>query len=144
MEIPPLNSWNSSLGRNSSPVGNHCPNQCCRFVMNKKPRIYLDKSPENDKKKTTHKTFKKTQNPTWNVHYWYLHTKMKVIMYFLYRIFNKSSSSLFWNILTVNLQKGKASSKWNVWSNIKKASILPLNGNLRNTSYMKKIPNYEL
>ena len=23
MEIPPLNSWNSSLGRNSSPVGNH-------------------------------------------------------------------------------------------------------------------------
>ena len=25
MEIPPLNSWNSSLGRNSSPVGNHWP-----------------------------------------------------------------------------------------------------------------------
>jgi len=24
VEIPPLNSWNSSLGRNSSPVGNHC------------------------------------------------------------------------------------------------------------------------
>jgi len=26
VEIPPLNSWNSSLGRNSSPVGKHCSN----------------------------------------------------------------------------------------------------------------------
>jgi len=24
VEIPPLNPWNSSMGRNSSPVGNHC------------------------------------------------------------------------------------------------------------------------
>jgi len=67
--------------------------------MNKNPRIYLDKTPENNKKTPTYKTFKKSQNPTWNVHYWYLHIKMKVIC--IICIIFLTSSSLFWNILTI-------------------------------------------
>ena len=44
------------------------PNQCCHFGMKKTPRIYLEKTPENNKKPQTY-------NQTWKACYWYLHIK---------------------------------------------------------------------
>ena len=74
-------------------------NQCCHSVMNKNPRIYLEKKTENNKKNQTYQTFTKSQNRTCKARYRYLHIKIKVIC-IVCTIF-LTSSSLFLNILTI-------------------------------------------
>jgi len=73
-------------------------NQCCHSVMKKNPRFYLEKKPENNKKKQTYKMFKKSQNQTRKARYRYLHIKIKVI--YISCIIFLTSSSMFLNILT--------------------------------------------
>ena len=73
--------------------------QCCRSVMKKNHRIYLEKNLENNKKTQTYKMFKINQNQTWNVRYLYLHIKIKIIR--IVCIIFLTSSSLFLNILTI-------------------------------------------
>ena len=57
-----------------------------------KPQNLPWKNPENMKKKT-YKMFKKSQNQTWKVRYWYLHIKIKIIR-IICIIFLTSSSLL--------------------------------------------------
>jgi len=56
--------------------------QCCHSVVNKTPRIYLGKTPDSNKKPQTCRTFKKSQNRTWNARYRYLHIKLNEICIF--------------------------------------------------------------
>jgi len=71
--------------------------------MKKKPRIYLEKTPENNEKPQTYKMFKKSQNQTSKARCRYLHIKIKVIR-IIYILF-LTSSSLFLNILTITIYK---------------------------------------
>jgi len=49
---------------NLATLVDYCTKQCCHSVMKKNPRIYLEKTQENNKKPQTYKMFKKCQNQT--------------------------------------------------------------------------------
>jgi len=84
-----LNTWLADSWARASVISI----QCCRSVMKKNPRIYLEKKTENNKKRQTCKMFKKSQNQTWKARYRYLHMKIKVIC-IVCIIFSTSSSLL--------------------------------------------------
>jgi len=72
-----------------------CGHQCCHSVMKKTQHLPWKKT-ENSKNPRHTKCFWKSQNQTWNVRYWCMHIKLKVIC--IICIIFLTSSGLFLNI----------------------------------------------